>query len=155
MMFERMLDKEYWPNTCEIEKYIGTRATRCMHRIIMNIKKNGAVKIEIKFPFGNNYGWSYKISDKAGLLFYIFFERGAVSIAIQLKKTDTEFGKMKLEELSSEGRAYWENRYPCGDGGGWVHYRILTDEHFFDIGKFIMMKIGNDIEWNLNPDFSK
>ncbi len=148
-MFERMLDKDYLPNTCEIEKYIGTRATRYVHRIIMNMKKYYDLKIEIKFHFGMNYGWSYKFSNKSKHLFYIFFEKSAITITIQLKKMSTEFEKMKLEELSIEGKKYWENRYPCGDGGGWIHYRILNEEHFWDVGKIIMIKIGKELDWEL------
>ena len=31
--------------------------------------------LELKFPFGNNYGWGYKISDKKKHMFYSFFKK--------------------------------------------------------------------------------
>lgn len=59
---------------------------------------------------------------------------------------------MDYVELSNEGKQYWENRYPCGDGGGWIHYRVLTNEHFSDIGKLIMIKLGKKFEWLLQTN---
>jgi hypothetical protein len=148
-MFERMLDKEYLPNICEIEKYIGIKATKYVHGVISSLKNCFNVKIEVKFPFGKNYGWGYKLSISSKHICYIFFERKAITITIQLENIDSEFCKSKYEELSDVGKEYWKNRYPCGDGGGWIHYRILDNDDYIDIGKFIMMKVNKEFEWIL------
>jgi hypothetical protein len=146
-MYERMLNKEYLPNVCEIQKYIGVKANKYINSLIGNLRKYYEVKTEIKYPFGNNYGWGYKVSLKTKHLCYIFFESKAITVTIQIKKIDTVFGISKYDELSDEGKTYWENRYPCGNGGGWIHYRILKDENYYDIGRFVMIKLNREIEW--------
>jgi hypothetical protein len=148
-MFERMLEKSNLPNVCEIQKYVGKKATSYTDSIIGNLKKEYDVKTELKFPFGNNYGWGYKISLKTRHLCYVFFEKKAITVTIQIKSIENDFCKAKYEELSDEGKDYWNKRYPCGNGGGWIHYRLLNDMHYFDIGKFIMMKVNKELEWVL------
>ena len=32
-----------------------------------------------------------------------------------------------------------DNKYPCGDGG-WIHYRVICQEHFEDIKKLLEIK---------------
>ena len=78
---------------------------------------------------------------KSKHLCYCFFEKKAITITIQLKNIDNEFCRLKYKELSENGKKYWENRYPCEEGGGWIHFRILNDEDYLNIGKYIMMKI--------------
>ena len=146
-MFEKMLDKEYLPNICEIEKYIGVKATKYVHRIISNLKNSFDIRIELKFPFGKSYGWGYKLSIKSVHICYVFFERKAITITIQLKNIDNEFCRSKYEELSDDGKDYWNTRYPCGDGGGWIHYRILDNDNYIDVGKFVMMKVNKEFKW--------
>ena len=34
----------------------------------------------------------------------------------------------------------WKNRYPCGECGGWVHFRILTDDELIDVIKLLAIK---------------
>jgi hypothetical protein len=148
-MFERMLDKKNLPNVCEIEKYIGKRSTKYIKSMISNLKDHFNVIIEIKFPFGNKYGWGYKISNKSKHLLYIFFEKRAITVMIQIENIESDIGKLKYNELSTEGKEYWEKSYPCGIGGGWIHYRLLNDNNFDDIGKFIMMKTNREFEWVL------
>jgi len=154
-MFERMLDKNLLPNVCEIEKYIGKRSSKYIKCIISNLKNNFDIKIEIKYPFGNKYGWGYKISNRTKHLIYIFFEKRAITIMIQLNKMENDIEKSKYEELSTEGKEYWKNRYPCGDGGGWIHYRLLTDENFRDIGKLLMIKTNKEFQWKLYTGLNK
>ena len=148
-MFERMLDKARLPNVCEIEKHIGKRATKYVKCIIGNLRNCCELKIELKFPFGNSYGWGYKISNKSKHLFYIFFEKRAITVTIQEKAIGTDVAKRMYEALSDEGKEHWKNRYPCGDGGGWIHYRLLNDENFLDVGRLVMMKIDKEIPWEL------
>jgi len=45
---------------------------------------------------------------------------------IQIEKIESDIGKLKYDELSTEGKEYWEKSYPCGIDGGWIHYRLLN-----------------------------
>lgn len=146
-MYERMLDKDHPPNVCEIEKHIGKKATRRFHGILASLGRSFEVKTELKFPFGNSYGWGLKVGRKSKHLFYVFFEKAAITVTIQLRAIETELGKRQIAALSAEGREYWEKRYPCGDGGGWVHYRVVSDEHFQDVGRLVMIKLNEEIDW--------
>ena len=57
---------------------------------------------------------------------------------LQIKGIKTETEKDKFSKLSEEGKNYWENRYHCGENGGWIHYRVLNKKHLKDIGIFFV-----------------
>lgn len=81
---------------------------------------------ELRFPFGNNYGWGYKSSHKSNHLCYAFFEKGAFTVTIQIGDKQLGLLERYLSDLSPKAQELWGNRYPCGDNGGWVHYQILA-----------------------------
>jgi len=135
-MYERMLDKNIVPTAKEIKEYIGDKAVENSEILKKALKKVFAINTELKFSFGNNYGWGYKVSNKSKHLFYLFFEKGSFTIMIQIKKIKTEKEIEKYNKLSDEGKEYWNNRYPCGENGGWIHYRILNKKHLKDIRIF-------------------
>ena len=141
-----MLDKNIIPTGHEIEKHLGKKAIKNVLQIKRGLEKLYEINIEIKFPFGNNYGWGYKISNKTKHLFYLFFEKGSITAMIQINKIKTEKELEYYNKLSWEGKNYWENRYPCGENGGWIHYRILNREHIKDIGLYLSIKTGKEIE---------
>ena len=126
-MPERILDKQITPTEEEIRKFIGEKSIKIIEFLINRLNNIFRIKIELKFPFGNNYGWGYKVSDKSKHLFYIFFEKNSITIMLQIKGIKTEIEKEKYSELSEEGKSYWENRYPCEENGGWIHYRIISN----------------------------
>jgi len=45
-----------------------------------------------------------------------------------------------LSSLSQKTRELWEDRYPCGERGGWIHYRVLTDDELTDVIKLLAIK---------------
>ena len=100
------------------------------------------IKFELRFPYGNKYGWGYKVrrivkpGSKPKYLFDIFLEKGSINIMCRLEvKTDDEL--VKYDKLSEEGKKYWENRYPCGgENSGWVKYRVINKNQLKDIGIF-------------------
>jgi hypothetical protein len=145
-MYERMLNKAIIPMEDEIEKYIGKKAIENIKTIKNGLEKIFDINMELKFPFGNNYGWGYKISNKRKHLFYIFFEKNRITIMLQINKIKTEKELNFYDKLSEEGKGYWKNKYPCGENGGWIHYRILTKNHIKDIGLFLSIKTGKAIE---------
>ena len=48
--------------------------------------------------------------------------------------------KESLSSWSEKARTLWENRYPCGEEGGWIRYRILEQEEIEEIIRLIMIK---------------
>jgi hypothetical protein len=141
-----MLNKQAVPTEDEINDYIGEKAVKHIELIKNSLGKIFEIKSELKFPFGNNYGWGYKISAKSKHLFYLFFERGSITIMLQIKKnikTETQIEKYNC--LSEEGKDYWKNSYPCGENGGWIHYRITNENQLKDIGIFLSVKTNKEI----------
>ena len=65
---------------------------------------------------------SIKLAIKQNI--YLFFEKNSITIMLQIKGIKTKIEKEKISKLSKEGKSYWENRYPCGENGDWLHYRI-------------------------------
>jgi len=143
-MYERMLEKYLIPTQNEIENYVGVKSVKNIETIKNSLEKTFEINMELKFPFGNNYGWGYKVSNKTKHLFYIFFERNSISLMFQINKMITE----KYNKLSEEGKKYWENRYPCGENGGWIHYRITNKKQLKDIGIFLSIKVNKDIKFS-------
>jgi hypothetical protein len=145
-MYERMLDKSVVPTEGDIKKYMGAEALENSELLEKSLRKVFEINKELKFPFGNKYGWGYKVSAKSKHLFYLFFEKGSFTIMLQIKGIKTEKEVSKYNELSEEGKKYWEGRYPCGDNGGWIHYRVLDKKHLRDIGIFLSIRTNKEIE---------
>ena len=144
-MYERMLNKEIVPTEKAIKEYIGKKAFENMNLIKNAMEKVCKINMELRFPYGNKYGWGYKISnEKKKYLLDIFFEKGSINIMLKTEiKSENEMEK--FNKLSEEGKKYWENRYPCGTGG-WIHYRIVNKKHLKDIGIFLSIKTKQDIK---------
>jgi len=145
-MPERMLNKKIIPTEEEIIKFIGRKSKDNIEFLINCLNNVFKINMELKFPFGNNYGWGYKVSDKSKHLFYIFFEKDSITIMLQIKGIKTEIEQDKFSKLSEEGKSYWENRYPCGENGGWIHYRVKNKKQLKDIGIFLSIRTNKEIE---------
>ncbi len=145
-MYERMLDKKTVPIPKEIKEYMGKEAVENSEILKKSLKKVLDLNFELKFPFGNNYGWGYKVSNKTKHLFYLFFEKGSFTIMLQINKIKTEEELAKYNQLSEKGKTYWENRYPCGENGGWIQYRVTDKKELKDIGIFLSIRTKKEIE---------
>ena len=145
-MYERMLNKQITPTEDEIKEFIGIKSVENMEILMNSLNPIFEIHAELKFPFGNNYGWGYKISDKKKHMFYLFFEKNSITIMLQIKRIKTEKELEKYNKLSEEGKNYWENRYPCGDNGGWIHYRIRNKKQLKDIGIFLSIRTNKEIK---------
>ena len=77
-----MLDKNIIPTEEEIKKFIGEKSIENIENLINCLNNVFKINMELKFPFGNNYGWGYKVSDKSKHLFYIFFEKNSITIML-------------------------------------------------------------------------
>ena len=139
-MYERLLDKNNEPTLEQVREYLGEESIKRLLALEDYLQTHYHLSKEMRFPFGNNYGWGYKYSHKSSHLCYIFFEKDAFTVTIQIGDKQVHLVENYLSELSSKAQELWENRYPCGDNGGWVHYRILSDNELNDIYKFISAK---------------
>ena len=139
-MHERLLDKNNEPTLEQVREYLGEESVKRLLSLEDYLQTHYHLSKEMRFPFGNSYGWGYKYSHKSSPLCYIFFENGAFTVTIQIGDKRVHLVENYLSDLSSKAQELWENRYPCGDNGGWVHYRILSDNELNDIYKFISAK---------------
>lgn len=139
-MYERLLDKNNEPTLEQIKKHLNSESYERLLAFEEYLKVHYQLLKEMRFPFGNNYGWGYKYSHKSTHLCYAFFEKDAFTITLQLGDKQVHLVEDMLNTLSSKAQELWANRYPCGDHGGWVHYRVLRDEELSDIFKLIVAK---------------
>ena len=139
-MYERMLDGGHRPSTLEIQNTLGMKACAYLNLLETRLADLYDLRKELRFPFGNDYGWGVKYSHKAVHLVYVFFEQGAFTVMLQIGDARVPLMKESLSSWSEKARTLWENRYPCGEEGGWIRYRILEQEEIEEISRLIMIK---------------
>ncbi|MEG2751272.1 MAG: DUF3788 domain-containing protein [Anaerorhabdus sp.] len=134
--YSRMLDKTKPPTEEEFYEFCAQRKSLlydCDHFLMSfdNVSKC------LRFPYGNNYGWSYKYSRKNKLICEIFAEVEAFTVMIRLsnQQIDSIYGL-----VTAQTQELIDNKYPCSDGG-WLHYRILNQDDLMDIKKLIQIKL--------------
>ncbi|MPM08312.1 hypothetical protein SDC9_54624 [bioreactor metagenome] len=139
-MYERMLDKSAPPDDDFVKEYLGAESYGFLLQLEKFLNDHYDLKKELKFPFGNSYGWGYKYSHKSNHLCYTFFESGAFTVTLQLGDSCVPaVGKM-LPALSEKANRLWRDRYPCGEQGGWIHYRVIEMNDLGDILELIKAK---------------
>lgn len=138
-MNNRMLDKNNIPTEKDIYHFIGNDARKLLEQFEEKFQKKYDMQRELKFPFGNNYGWGYKYSHKTKHLCYIFFESGEIDVMMQIGSKDKE----KLNEVINGGllitKELWKNKYPCSNGG-WINYRPNKKEDIEEILRLLAFK---------------
>jgi hypothetical protein len=139
-MYERLLDKSTSPSEDFIRKYLGTESYHNLLEFEKYLNAHYDLKKEIKFPFGNSYGWGYKYSHKSSHLCYAFFESGAFTITLQLGDPCVSAVNKILPTLSAKANELWKNRYHCGKQGGWIHYRVISTDELSGIFSLIAAK---------------
>jgi len=140
-MYERMLNKNETPQIKDIEDYIGKESCTRLQELENLLQSRYIISRELRFPFGNSYGWGYKYSDKTKHLFYLFFEKEALTAMIQIGDKAVPALMEQFSLFSSKAQSLWETRYPCGKNGGWIHYRITSDSDLEDVIRFIGLRI--------------
>jgi len=138
-MYERLLDKNIMPSAEEITAYIGRQSSELLEALEKSLNERYDIVKELKFPFGNSYGWGYKYSHKTKHLCYIFFEKDAITVTIQIGSNEVSKLNEQLKDFLPKTKKLWEERYPCG-AGGWIHYRVLAEDELTDILKLIAIK---------------
>lgn len=69
-----------------------------------------------------------------------FFEKDAITITLQIGDREVPLLNQMLPTFSSKTQSLWEHRYLCGENGGWVHVRILSEDDLDDAIKLIEIK---------------
>lgn len=139
-MYERMLDKSIQPANAQIREFIGKQSYSRLTVMEQYLNTHYQLVKEIKFPFGSSYGWGYKYSHKSSHLCYTFFEKGAFTVTIQIGDKQARLVEDMLPLFLPKTQELWKNRYPCGDHGGWLHYRVLADDELTDIFKLLNIR---------------
>ena len=139
-MYERLLDKSIVPDSSTIREYLGQQSYERLTSLENRMRANYQLLREVKFPFGNSYGWSYKYSHKSSHLCYVFFEENAFTVTLQIGDQQAPLVESHLSSFLQKTQELWANRYPCGEYGGWVHYRVLADKELTDIIKLLAIR---------------
>ena len=140
-MHKRLLDKNSQPTVEFIESYLGTQCHGLLTEFDNLLNRSYQITREMKFPFGNYYGWGYKYSHKASHLCYAFFEARAFTVMLQLGGNCVAKVQQVMPKLLPKTVDLWENRYPCGkQGGGWIHYRVMNRKEMQDVIALVKIK---------------
>lgn len=139
--YARMLDKRKKPTDEAIDRYLGEESAARLHALEDHLRQTYTLNRELRFPFGNNYGWGYKYSHGRKHLCYAFFEDGAFTVTLQIGDEGAPIVEEQLATFLPQTQDLWRNRYPCGEQGGWMHFRVLSDDILTDIYALIAIKV--------------
>ena len=132
-MYERLADRSNKPTVEQIKEYLDNESYERLLSLEEYLRAHYQLSKQLRFPFGSNYGWGYKYSHKSAHLCYIFFEKGAFTVTLQIGDRQVHLVEKMMKHLSQKAQELWTNRYPCGEDGGWIHYRVLDDNDLNDI----------------------
>lgn len=135
-MYERMLDKQVIPSFPEMISYCGDAGQLWMD-VDEYLNKKHDIKSCIRFPYGNQYGWSMKYSYKSKYICDIFAEKSAFMVLIRIP---SDAINPIYSELGDYAKYIWDNRYPYSSGG-WLNYRITNKEQLQDLLKILVIKV--------------
>ncbi len=134
-MYDRMLNKKIMPTVEEMTEYCGENA-ELFSALNTWLSDTYNTEQKVVFPYGNNYGWGVAHRKKNKLICNVFAEENAFTVMMRLSNKQYESVYGQLQEYTKE---YIDNKFPCSDGG-WIHYRVLCEEHFRDIQKLLSVK---------------
>ncbi|MFR5599095.1 MAG: DUF3788 family protein, partial [Holdemania filiformis] len=69
-----------------------------------------------------------------------FLEQGAFTVMLQIGDGRVPVLKECLSSLSDKAQSLWDNRYPCGEEGGWIRYRMLKPDEIDEVLRLIAIK---------------
>ena len=137
-MYERLLDKTIAPSFDDLIAYSAESGALWLE-LDNYMRDNFSAQRQIRFPYGNKYGWSCKYSVKSRHICDIFAENGAFSLHFRM--SDQQLDSI-YDNLSEYAKDVCDNKYPC-DGGGWLTYRVLSQSHVSDAKKLLSAKLNS------------
>lgn len=134
-MYERMLNKKVKPTMEEMTSFCRENGD---YFVLLNewLSDTFGTEPQIEFPYGNKYGWGIAHRKGKKYLCTVFAEENAFTVMIRL--TNKQYANV-YEKVRKRTQDYIDQKYPCGDGG-WVHYRIISEEDFEDAKLLIAAK---------------
>lgn len=138
---KRLTEKFHQPPEGLIKIFMGEDAWNRLMRFEDMLKVNYDLSREIKFPFGSDYGWGFRYVHKKTLLLYVFFEENGFCCTISINDKGAQKVESILSDLHPEIQTLWNNRYPCGNYGGWIHCSVDTDYELPDLIRLIGIKV--------------
>jgi len=135
-MYERLLDKTLSPTFEDLIVHSGSSGTLWVE-LDDYIRKTFSSQRQIRFPYGNKYGWGCKYSFKSRHICDIFAENGAFALFFQIRDLQLD---LVYDNLSEYAQTVCANKYPCGKGG-WLTYRVLEQAHIDDVKKLLSAKL--------------
>lgn len=138
---KRLTEKFHQPPEGLIRLFMGDDAWQRLMRFEEMLWERYDLTREMKFPFGNEYGWGFRYSHKKSLLLYVFFEEGGFCCTISINDAGAQKVDAMLGDLLSEIQAAWINRYACGADGGWVNRSVESDDELPDLIRLIGVKV--------------
>ncbi|MDD4292189.1 MAG: DUF3788 domain-containing protein [Clostridia bacterium] len=91
---------------------------------------------ELRFPYGNSYGWGVKYAKKSRHICDVFAENGSFTVMLRLTNAQCE---QLYPDLTDYAKECIDRKYPCGEGG-WLNCRILTEQQLCDATKMLALK---------------
>lgn len=137
---QRLIDKQQPPTDQQIHQLIGAEALVLLERLEEELNQRYDLKRELRFPFGQQYGWGYRYAHKKKLLCYLFFEAGGITCTLSINDKGAVKVEALLDQLQPHMQKLWQQRYPCGKVGGWLHPKIKTPQDVADILVLIAAK---------------
>jgi len=129
------------PSLNEIYETIGKESILYLEKLHQFMIDSYELSIRLKFRFGSDHGWCYKYCHKNKHICYVFFEKGAFTVIIQIGESQLNKLYNKLNSLSLEGKDTWKNQYLYGKY--WLNYRILSNKNLEDIKSIIAIKMNS------------
>lgn len=141
-MYERLLDKNHQPSDEEYIAYCGLMKEYFIELDSFLLNELQLQKI-MRFPYGNQYGWSFKYTSKNKLVCDIFAEKDAFTMMLRLD--DNQYNQV-LPFVSKKTQNLIQNKYPCGDAGGWIHLRVLNQKEYKDAKNLLCIKVKHELQ---------
>ncbi|MCL2841373.1 MAG: DUF3788 domain-containing protein [Defluviitaleaceae bacterium] len=138
---KRLFEKAHQPTEAIIQSFMGDDAWQQLMKFEGMLRKHYNLNREMKFPFGRNYGWSFRYTHNKSLLLYVFFEEGGLSCTLSINDKGAPKVEAMLNDLQPDIQTLWKNRYPCGDVGGWIHCSIENEIELSDIIRLLGAKV--------------
>ncbi len=134
-MYERMLDKQHQPTMDQFLEHCG-KAREMFQVLDEYLTDDLKAEKMLRFPYGNSYGWGMKYAIKSKHICDVFAEKDAFTVMLRLSNKQFE---TCYDQLADDTKECIDHKYPCGDGG-WIHDRVLTEQHLIDIKKLLQLK---------------
>lgn len=139
-MYERLLEKTLSPTFTDLLTYSGD-CSKLWLVLDDYLQNEYSAEQQIRFPYGNKYGWSSKYSLKNRHICDVFAENGAFAVHFRVSNACLN---TVYDGLSDYSKEICDAKYPCGEGG-WLTYRVLSQEHLNDVKIILRAKINMSI----------